>query len=98
MRDDTTVRISITDTGPGISIENQEKIFDKFHQLDGSITRKGEGTGLGLAICRQLADLLAASIHLESAPGEGSVFSLDLPVNLKILKDAESEDSDTIEE
>lgn len=98
MRDDTTVRISITDTGPGISKENQEKIFDKFHQLDGSITRKGEGTGLGLAICRQLADLLAASIHLKSAPGEGSVFSLDLPVNLKILKDAKSENLDTIEE
>ncbi|MHC5122713.1 MAG: sensor histidine kinase [Planctomycetota bacterium] len=87
MRDDTTVRISITDTGPGISKEDQEKIFEKFHQLDGSITRKGEGTGLGLAICQQLADLLAASIDLESAPGEGSTFSLDLPVNLKILRD-----------
>ena len=91
MRDDTTVRISIMDTGPGISHEDQEKIFDKFHQLDGSITRKGEGTGLGLAICKQLADLLAASIHLESAPGEGSTFSLNLPVNLKNLQDVESE-------
>ncbi|MHC5141763.1 MAG: sensor histidine kinase [Planctomycetota bacterium] len=92
MRDDTTVRISITDTGPGISKEDQEKIFEKFHQLDGSITRKGEGTGLGLAICQQLADLLAASIDLESAPGEGSTFSLDLPVNLKILRDEGDED------
>ena len=91
MRDDTTVRISITDTGPGISKEDQEKIFDKFHQLDGSITRKGEGTGLGLAICKQLADLLAASIHLESTPGEGSTFSLNLPVNLKILQDVGDE-------
>jgi len=91
MRDDTTVRISITDTGPGISHEDQEKIFDKFHQLDGSITRKGEGTGLGLAICKQLADLLAASIHLESAIGEGSTFSLNLPVNLKSLQDVENE-------
>jgi len=92
MRDDTTVRISITDTGPGISKEDQEKIFEKFHQLDGSITRKGEGTGLGLAICQQLADLLAASIDLESTPGEGSTFSLDLPVNLKILRDEGDED------
>jgi len=97
MRDDTTVRISIKDTGPGISKEDQEKIFDKFHQLDGSITRKGEGTGLGLAICKQLADLLAASIHLESTLGEGSIFSLDLPVNLKILQDLEDEDPGDVE-
>ena len=97
MRDDTTVRISIKDTGPGISKEDQEKIFDKFHQLDGSITRKGEGTGLGLAICKQLADLLAASIHLESTLGEGSIFSLDLPVNLKILQDLEDEDPADVE-
>ncbi|MEN8127098.1 MAG: HAMP domain-containing sensor histidine kinase [Planctomycetota bacterium] len=97
MRDDTTVRISITDTGPGISKENQEKIFDKFHQLDGSITRKGEGTGLGLAICKQLADLLAASIHLESVQGEGSTFSLNLPVNLKSKEGVEDEASGDVE-
>ena len=97
MRDDTTVRISITDTGPGISKQDQEKIFEKFHQLDGSITRKGEGTGLGLAICQQLADLLAASIDLESTPGEGSTFSLDLPVNLKILHDEEEETPGDVE-
>ncbi len=81
---DTTVRISITDSGPGISPEHQDKIFEKFRQLDGSITRKGEGTGLGLAICRQLADLLAATITLHSVIGEGSTFMLDLPINLKI--------------
>jgi len=97
MQDDTTVRISITDTGPGISKEDQKKIFDKFHQLDGSITRKGEGTGLGLAIRKQLADLLAASIYLKSTPGEGSTFSLNLPVNLKILQDSEEETSDNVE-
>ncbi len=97
MRDDTTVRISIMDTGPGISHEDQERIFDKFHQLDGSITRKGEGTGLGLAICKQLADLLVASIHLESTPGEGAIFSLDLPVNLKVPKDSEDEAPEHVE-
>lgn len=80
---DSTVRISITDTGPGISKENQKKIFDKFHQIDGSITRKGEGTGLGLAICKQLADLLAGSISLESDVGKGATFILDIPTNLK---------------
>ncbi len=94
MPEDTTVRISVTDTGPGISPQDQAQIFEKFHQVDGSITRKGEGTGLGLAICRQLADLLAATIHLESAPGSGSTFSLDIPVNLKGMQDPSAEISD----
>jgi signal transduction histidine kinase len=89
---DTAIRISIKDTGPGISKEDQEKIFDKFYQLDGSITRKGEGTGLGLAICKQLADLLAASIHLESEPGAGSIFSLDLPIHLKASENSDAAD------
>lgn len=83
MLDDLTVRISIADSGPGIEKQNQEKIFEKFRQIDGSITRKGSGTGLGLAICRELANLLAGSISLESEPGKGSTFSLDIPVNLK---------------
>jgi len=83
MLDDVTVRISITDTGPGISEEDQTKIFDKFRQLDGSLTRKEPGTGLGLAICKQLSELLAATISVESKLGEGSTFSLDLPVNLR---------------
>jgi signal transduction histidine kinase len=92
MLGDTAVRISIKDTGPGISKENQQRIFEKFHQLDGSITRKGEGTGLGLAICKQLADLLAASIHLESELGAGSIFSLDLPIHLRASDDPEDSD------
>lgn len=83
MMDEKTVRISVKDSGPGISDEHQQKIFEKFHQLDGSITRRGEGTGLGLAICRQLAELLAGSIHLESQVEKGATFSLDLPVTIK---------------
>lgn len=83
MADDVTVRISVTDTGPGITEEDQGKIFDKFRQLDGSLTRKEPGTGLGLAICKQLSELLAATIWVESTPGEGSVFYLDLPVTLR---------------
>jgi len=81
--DDMAVRISVADTGEGITEEHQRWIFEKFRQLDGSITRRGEGTGLGLAICKQLADLLAATISLKSKPGEGSTFMLDLPVSLK---------------
>ena len=85
MLDDVTVRISVTDTGPGISEEDQAKIFEKFRQLDGSLTRKEPGTGLGLAICKQLSELLAATISVSSKLGEGATFSFDLPVNLRAM-------------
>jgi signal transduction histidine kinase len=80
MADDKTVRLSVTDSGCGIAEENLEKIFDKFSQVDGSITRQQSGTGLGLAISRELADLLAASIGVKSQVSKGSVFWVDLPV------------------
>ena len=79
---DQTVRISVTDTGPGIPQELHEDIFEKFRQVDGSLTRKGDGTGLGLAICRELAALLAGNISLVSQPPKGSTFNLDLPLSL----------------
>jgi signal transduction histidine kinase len=59
MTDDRTVRISVTDTGCGIAPADKEKIFEKFRQVDGSITRQSTGTGLGLAISTELAALLA---------------------------------------
>ena len=92
--DDTTLRISVSDTGAGISEEHQHRIFEKFRQLDGSITRRGEGTGLGLAICKQLADLLAATISLESKLDEGTTFMLDLPVSIKPQQEESSADAD----
>lgn len=82
MLDDFTVRIAITDTGPGISQADQENIFEKFRQIDGSITRQTDGTGLGLAICKELADLLAGAISLESQTGKGSTFYINIPVSL----------------
>jgi two-component system sensor histidine kinase BarA len=84
MLDEKMVRISVSDTGPGISEEDREKIFEKFRQVDGSITREGDGTGLGLAICKQLAELLAGSISLESEAEAGATFHLDIPVVLAL--------------
>lgn len=78
--DDQTVRISVSDTGPGIAEADKEKIFEKFRQADGSLTRNQPGTGLGLAISMELAKLLSGKIDLESIPGEGATFWLDLPI------------------
>ncbi len=74
------IRISITDTGPGISPDDQKVIFEKFRQLDGSVTRHHSGSGLGLAISRELAYMLGGRIEVDSTPGKGAAFSLIIPV------------------
>ncbi len=80
MPDEQTVRISVSDTGPGIAETDRAKIFEKFRQVDGSLTRNQSGTGLGLAISMELASLLSGKIGLRSTPGEGATFWLDLPI------------------
>ena len=76
----TTIGISVRDTGIGISEENLEAIFEEFTQADITTTRKYGGTGLGLAITRRLVGLLGGELQVTSALGEGSEFTLTLPV------------------
>ncbi|HEX7004118.1 MAG TPA: ATP-binding protein [Trueperaceae bacterium] len=73
------VVFSVTDTGIGIAPEDQENIFEEFRQLSGPAQQKTIGSGLGLAISRKLADLLEATVGVESEPGKGSTFWLRLP-------------------
>ena len=80
--DENTVRIAVADNGCGIAEADKEKIFEKFRQADGSITRESTGSGLGLAISRELAAMLAGSIGMESELDKGSTFWLDIPVTI----------------
>ncbi len=79
--DQSDIVIAVFDTGPGIHLADQEKIFEPFSQVDASPTRKTGGTGLGLSICRHLVELHGGIIWVESVPGEGSTFAFTLPYN-----------------
>jgi two-component system, sensor histidine kinase len=79
---DSTVRIVVRDTGPGIPAAERERIFEEFYQIDNPERDRAQGLGLGLAIVRRLARLLGLQVELESTPGRGSTFAVTLSSQL----------------
>ena len=74
------VLITVKDTGIGIPFDRMPELFQPFHQLDGSSTRRYGGTGLGLALVRQILEAHGEQVKVESAIGQGSTFSFELPI------------------
>jgi len=81
MAENKDLIFTVTDTGIGISENDQKVIFEEFRQVDGTITKKYGGTGLGLTISKKIADLLQGSISVSSKPGIGSSFTFIIPLN-----------------
>lgn len=72
------LRLSVRDTGIGMTPEQQTSLFNSFTQADSSTTRRFGGTGLGLAICRQIVEQMGGNIRVDSTPGEGSIFTCEM--------------------
>ncbi len=75
--------VSVSDTGSGIVLGDQQKIFEEFQQIDDSITKTKSGTGLGLAIAKRIIEMHGGRIWVESTPGQGSTFWFTLPVRVE---------------
>lgn len=73
------LKVSVSDTGIGISASDQEKLFQKYQQIDTSLSRPADGSGLGLYICRQLVSLMGGTIGVQSRPCQGSLFWFQIP-------------------
>jgi CheY-like chemotaxis protein len=87
--DEAELRLRVEDTGIGFSPETKERLFQRFEQADGSITRRYGGSGLGLSISRALAESMHGALDAESEPGKGAVFTLS--VRLHRLSEAEAD-------
>lgn len=79
------MRLSVRDTGIGMTLDQQRRLFKSFSQADVTVSRKYGGTGLGLAICKQLVELMGGTVGVESQPNEGSTFWCDIPFPIASL-------------
>jgi signal transduction histidine kinase len=79
---DDAFLVAVSDSGPGISEADQEKIFEEFQQADSSSTKQKSGTGLGLAIAKRIIEMHGGRIWVESSLGKGSTFWFTLPVRV----------------
>jgi signal transduction histidine kinase len=83
-RDGTDARLSVQDHGPGLSLEDQQRVFDRFYRADRSRSRQSGGLGLGLAIARAIVEAHQGDIQVQSEPGQGTTFAFVLPVILPV--------------
>lgn len=80
------IELKVSDTGPGIPVENLNRIFDRFYMVDDSHTRSYEGTGIGLSLVKEMTELMGGSVQVDSTPGKGSTFTIELPVKKAVAK------------
>ncbi|HUN63812.1 MAG TPA: ATP-binding protein [Candidatus Sulfotelmatobacter sp.] len=85
---DDTVIFSVADTGIGIAIQDQERIFQEWEQVEGKIQKTAKGTGLGLPLSKKLAQLLGGDVYVRSEPGVGSTFFVAVPVQYRGEREA----------
>jgi signal transduction histidine kinase len=82
------LRVTVRDTGPGLTPEQRGRLFQEFGQADAAIAQAHGGTGLGLALCRGLVELMRGTIDVDSTPGEGSTFWFEVPASGAVVEAA----------
>ncbi len=80
--DGDVAAIAVRDRGPGLTPAQAARVFDKFYRADSGLSRATEGTGLGLALCKAVVEAHGGRIAVESAPGQGSAFTVILPIRV----------------